>query len=209
MVARVVRPGEHLDVIAYRHGVTSAEIWNAKANQALRESRAGGHMLMPGDVVELPEKRHPSPVDLTIGASTTIVATIPKVPVELILSGDGKPIASERWHIEALGEEAKGATGSDGKVAFKVRVTTPRVTICLEKLQQRLTVAVGGLDPTDALSGVVHRLNNLGFDAGPETSTMNPRIAEALRKFQIANALAPSALPDGETILALQKVHGS
>lgn len=209
MPPRIVRTGEHLDVIAHRHGVTVEEIWSKHPNGDLKGRRPGGHMLLEGDYLELPPRRHPEPVDVAVGGDTVVVATIPRVKVELTLSNGEGPLRGEPWRIEARGERAEGTTGADGKVSFEVRVTTPRVVLVLSKLGIRRDIAVGALDPNDTISGVIHRLNNLGYDAGPAASTLDERAVKALVQFQTANQLTPSGQPDEATMRALETVHGS
>lgn len=209
MGARVVRPGEHLAVIAYRHGADTDDVWGAKANRRLRADRPGAHMLVAGDVVELPEKKHPPPIPIAIGAETRIVATIPHVPIELVLGTTGSLVTDEPWHIEANGEKANGTTTSDGKVSFSVRVTTRRVTLVLDKRGVRRELAIGGLDPADNLSGIAQRLQNLGLYHGPVIDTMSPDIAAAITELQRKRGLAPTGHLDRETRDAITTEHGS
>jgi hypothetical protein len=208
MAPRIVREAEHLDALAYRHGVTPGEVWNAPVNAALKAARPGGHMLQAGDFLELPARVHPEPVDVKVGSETRIVATIPRVPVELVLAEAGQPLAGEPWRIEGRGERASGTTGSDGRVAFAVRVTTPRVVLHLERRKQIREIAVGGLDPHESLSGAAQRLRNLGFDAGAGR-TLTPELSAALRAFQEAKRLPNTGRPDAETLAALAAAHGS
>jgi hypothetical protein len=208
MAPRIVREVEHLDGLAHRHGVTPAEVWDAPVNAALKAARPGGHMLKAGDFLELPARVHPEPVDVKVGSETRIVATIPRLPVELVLAEGGEPLAGEPWRIEGRGERASGTTGPDGRVAFEVRVTTPRVVLHLERRKQIREIAVGGLDPHESLSGAAQRLRNLGFDAGPGRG-LTPELGDALRSFQAAKRLAPTGLPDAETLAALVAAHGS
>jgi len=209
MAGRVVRPGDHLDRIAHRHGVEASAIWSHPENARLRASRPGGHMLAAGDYLELPEGKHPAPAAVRIGSDTTIVATIPKVKVELVLASEEGPLSGERWHIEANGESAEGTTGPDGKVSFEVRVTTERVQLVLDVRGQCREIVVGGLDPATTVSGAIQRLDNLGYDAGPIASTLSDQAERALVAFQRKSGLVPSGRLDEETIAALVAAHGS
>ncbi len=209
MAPRVVRHGEHLDVIAYRHGVSVEEVWNGPGNRGLKSRRPGPHMLVEGDIVDLPARRHPKPIDLELGSLNTVVATIPKVKVELLLDGKTGPVAGEPWHIEANGEKAEGTTGADGKIAFAVRVTTPRVKLFLDRMGAQRQVAIGALDPPDAATGIIHRLNNLGYDAGDAVRALTQRAVDALMTFQRDQKLAPTGEPNAETMSALVAAHGS
>lgn len=209
MPPRIVRRGEHLAAIAYRHGVDPKDVWDSSKNASIRAAREGGHMLAEGDLVDLPPERHPEPTPLRVGMTTTFTATIPKVPVEIVLTQGGEPIASEPWHVEGRGEAASGTTGSDGKVRFEVRVTTPAVDLVLERMKQRRHVSVGGLDPTATTLGASHRLRNLGYFGGAPTSRPTPELAAATRAFQLANDLPGTGQLDSETRAVLAQVHGS
>ncbi len=209
MAPRIVRVGEHLDVIAYRHGVAAAQVWDHPGNAALKKARVGGHMLQAGDYLELPPRKHAEPSSVSVGGDSSFVADIPRVKIELVLAGAEGPLRGEPWHIEGRGERASGKTGADGKVSFEVRVTTPHVTLVLEAQGQRQQILVGGLDPKDSISGMIHRLNNLGYDAGPSASALDDRATRALVEFQKSKQLTPSGQPDEATIAALEAAHGS
>lgn len=208
-IPRVIRDGEHLDVIAYRHGVQPADVWNDPGNAHLREARAGGHMLKAGDMVVLPERVHPKPVQVFAGGEIQIVARIPKITVTVVLASDGQPLAGEPWHIEGRGERASGVTGADGKVSFEVRVTTPRVTLLLERSGQHREIVVGGLDPDHSVRGIAQRLKNLSLYGEEVVATPTPAFTAALTRFQTDAKLVPSGLVDAQTIAALVAAHGS
>jgi hypothetical protein len=209
MPARLVRPGEHLDEIAYRHGVRPEEIWDRPDNASVREGRPGGHMLVAGEILNVPEGRHPPSASITTGGSTAFVATIPRVTVDIALARGGKPLEGEPWRIEGSGESAKGVTGADGRVKFEVRVTTRKVKLVLERLGTTRELAVGALDPPHVISGSVHRLKNLGFYSGPLGVTKGPELESAVKAFQKEVGISPTGALDPETVAELVKRHGS
>ena len=53
-----VKQGEHLSLIAVMYGFADHQpIWNDPANAALRQRRKHPHILMPGDIVEIPDRQ--------------------------------------------------------------------------------------------------------------------------------------------------------
>ncbi|MFO0554182.1 MAG: peptidoglycan-binding domain-containing protein [Polyangiaceae bacterium] len=208
MAPRIVRRGEHLDAILYRHGVDRTA-WSAPSNERLRATRGDGHVLAPGDVLELPEPERPTPTPLRVGAISRFTAVVPNIPIELAYSRAGAPIAGEPWHIEGYGEDARGVTDADGKLTFEVRVTTPRVTLVFERTGSRSLLEIGGLDPIQTTGGLTQRLRNLGFAVGEAAGRDAPELRRAITDFQVRHKLAPTGEPNAETLEALHARHGS
>ncbi|MBI3776578.1 MAG: hypothetical protein HY273_13725 [Gammaproteobacteria bacterium] len=53
----IIRPGDSLANIAYENGLLAQTVWDSPDNQALRDKRPDMNILMPGDVLVIPDKR--------------------------------------------------------------------------------------------------------------------------------------------------------
>jgi peptidoglycan hydrolase-like protein with peptidoglycan-binding domain len=71
-----------------------------------------------------------------------------------------------------------------------------------------MILQLGSLDPISEVSGLKHRLSNLGFYRGPLDSTMDDKTKMALQRFQSAKGLPVTGVADSATTALLQKLHG-
>jgi len=67
---------------------------------------------------------------------------------------------------------------------------------------------VAYLDPINTMSGVIGRLNNLGFDAGPPEAFMGEYTRQAVREFQYVEGLPANGEIDAATLGRLLERHG-
>ncbi|MEW6505931.1 MAG: peptidoglycan-binding domain-containing protein, partial [Chloroflexota bacterium] len=72
-----------------------------------------------------------------------------------------------------------------------------------------LLLNLGGLNPLSELSGIKHRLANLGFDCGDTSDEATSGLAAALRAFQEKHGLRVTGEADQATRDKLQELHGS
>ena len=69
-------------------------------------------------------------------------------------------------------------------------------------------VAIGGLDPIESVSGVQHRLSNLGYDCGGESGEAGDATRAAVLAFQRAQKLKETGVIDDATRARLRDRHG-
>jgi hypothetical protein len=217
MQLHVVRQGEYLSQIAHRHGVAPSAIWDHEKNQALKDARMSGEILLPGDVLWVPvvtPKKH----DVARGASNEYKTTIPRNQIRVVLKDGDEPLKNERYVITGLGDEPlEGSTDGDGLLAFDAPFSTTEVTVTLIDKRSRHTIRIGHLDPIETASGVRQRLEHLGcygwvFDWVPEHMVpehSEARDQHALRYFQERSKLEVTGVADDETLAALLDAHGS
>jgi hypothetical protein len=72
-----------------------------------------------------------------------------------------------------------------------------------------IPLLLGFLDPVSEISGMKHRLSNLGFGCEDQTDEITPDFQEALREFQLRNELQVTGQPDDTTKSKLKQLHGS
>jgi hypothetical protein len=73
---------------------------------------------------------------------------------------------------------------------------------------EQVPIRIGHLDPISTMSGVIGRLNNLGFDAGPPEAFMGEYTRQAIREFQYVEGLPVNGAIDAATLGRLLERHG-
>lgn len=209
--SHVVVQGESIGSIADLYGFYWGTIWNDPANAGLREQRADPNVLYPGDVVHVPEK----------GAKVVPAATgrthrfrlkgVPSMFRLRILRDDGSPRAGVSYRVIIDGAVVQsGVLGDDAMLAFPVspRARTATLVFGEGAAAEEYSLRFGHLDPITTVSGVKARLNNLGYDAGPEDGPWDESATAALKRFQEAlGQMEPSGELDDDTRAALQRAH--
>jgi hypothetical protein len=200
-----VQQGEHVEKLAFLHGVDAQSVWNHAKNTELKKKRPTMHQLLPGDVLYLPA----APEDwepLSAGTSNTYERRLPLKDIELFIQGAAGPLRGARYVVTGLplqkGEgPLRGTTGEHGDVKLKVPVTQREVTIKFPHERLEYALRIGDLDPHDEDSGARQRLKNLGFLA--DSATSDTDIAASIRAFQAAARIPVTGILDGATIEAL------
>lgn len=118
--------------------------------------------------------------------------------------------------LREAGEKAKDQVVAAEKLAFDKIDTVfgdgeqlRRVIPDIDEMLEEIPLQIGWLDPANETSGVVGRLNNLGFDAGPPAVFMGQYARDAIRKFQYSENLPVTGQVDGATLGRLIQRHGS
>ena len=65
-IDHVVKQGEGIESIAFANGWFPDALWNHPSNEELAKKRATGHVLLPGDVVHVPDLR-PKSIEVPTG----------------------------------------------------------------------------------------------------------------------------------------------
>lgn len=211
----VIRQGDYLVKLAHVLGFDAEEVWNAAKNAKLRQERKSHNMLVPGDILFVPDE--PAPRSrLDAMTSNTYVAHVPRVRVRMRMAVAGTPMKNEAYVVRGIGEDAKERkTDGEGTVAFEADVHVREVEIHFPARELTRTVAIGGLDPIEAPSGLRMRLTHLGFysahrgGADGHTGRDENRLDAAVKAFQSANGIAPSGELDPSTKRAIVAAHGS
>ncbi len=234
-----VRQGESVMSIAHENGFLWETLWNHPKNARLKAKRVDPDVLMPGDVLHIPDrgekKESASPDQLQkfkrkgIPAVIRVVLRKPKEePDEKVdreaadpseykeqepKPGKDEPMKDVPYAVYADGKKVKeGKTGGDGKIEAKVPPAARGAWIVLNPgtpRERTMNLNIRSMDPIDEVPGVCKRLNNLGYPCPVEEKEITPPVADALRAFQQANGLDPTGKADGNTKDILKRVHGS
>jgi len=122
------------------------------------------------------------------------------------------PRANVPFKLEIDGIVMKGKTDHDGVILRHIPTNAQRGTLTVEPGTLKETVIpllLGFLDPVSEISGMKHRLSNLGFGCNDQTDEITPDFQEVLREFQLRNELEVTGQPDDTTKSKLKQLHGS
>jgi hypothetical protein len=216
----IIRAGDYLDSLAFRHGFDADEVWAHAKNADLAAVR-DPNILAPGDILYIPANAEPRGQDVTSCTVNNYVAKVPLTTVHLVfLDKAGKPIAGEPFEVEGAAKPPDPRkTKGDGSVICEVSVLTRSITFTFPSLKQRFLVQIGFLDPLDGesdTSGLCGRLGNLAyFEQGAvDLENVDGSLTEAVRSFQRDGKIwgAPTPPVSGDvcsaTLPALKKSHG-
>lgn len=221
MTARpyVIRQGDYLTKLAFVMGFDADEVWNHPKNAELKARRANPNILYPGDILFVPNDP-PTAAPLQVGAVNRYLGRIPTVVVRVtLLRADRTPIANTDCWIHGLGEVSAARSDADGTVSVSVLITVDDFIVVIDGEPAPLRVLVGHLDPKDEDSGVLQRLENLGylppmhpsFESFLSSEDIRQhheyRLSNAVSRFQEEHGLPPTGSADEATIAALAAKH--
>lgn len=204
-VPYVVRSGETLSNIAYRHGIAPDQIWSDPANAQLRHARPHPEILAPGDVLYVPvvDKQWRS---VTLGAVNTFVGKIPSVKIKLKLQNERGPLKNLKYTVSGGQTSASGTTDAEGFVEFAAGALDQVVSLELPEKRYVVQLRVGGLDPVSSPAGARRRLRQLGYLS--EDDDDDNLLRAGVRAFQAAAGLDVTGELDDKTTDALRTHYG-
>lgn len=208
MLSHTVQQGECVNSIAAAHGFCWETLWKAAQNLELRQERANPNHLLPGDELVIPDRRIGGKAAST-EQKHRFRSKVATAVLRLRLLENGVPRRREAWTAEFDGRSQRGTTGTDGEVEIRITPRTPAVTLRLDSGVE-YHLALRELDPIDTISGVQGRLNNLGYECGPEDGNESPLLTEAIRQFQADRELLDvNGTIDDNTRAELKEAYGS
>jgi N-acetylmuramoyl-L-alanine amidase len=214
MPSHTVKQGEHLSRLAHQYGFRDYRtIWQAGGNAELRKKRPNPHVLLPGDIVEIPEKQE----KLETGPTGQLHRfEVPAQILELHLQVEtlyGKPLASTTCELRLDGSVRTVTTDAQGHVEQDIR--RPAEEGSLEVVDEgspykdlEIALKIGHLDPVEELTGQQARLNNLGYRAGAVGGDDPEALRSATEEFQCDNGLTVDGVCGPKTQAQLLKLHG-
>lgn len=204
----IVRPGDSLTSLAHRFDFSAQEVWGHGDNQALASKRSHGDILMPGDVLCIPDSAE-SPKDRVVPGGHNQYSKGPcEVTVSLRFLEHGTPIAGAACHVVEL-PDRKGTTDTEGCVTLRVPIAMQQFTLAFPDTGRRYAVRVGRLDPLSEISGLASRLRHLGYLEQGQNAHDPATLSFVLHVFQFLNDLPQTGAADADTLEAILKLHGS
>ena len=195
----VVKEGDCISSIAVNKGHFWETIWNDGGNAELKEERKDPNVLLPGDLVAVPEKEKKQEP----GASEQRHRFCRKgEPTELYLRvlEDGKPRGNQPYIITVEGEEHSGSTDPEGMLHVPIhgRAKTAHLCVGEQPNQVEYNIKLGNLNPIEDVSGVQARLHNMGFGC-EVTGTMDEDTLSAANALRARRELPPVTELNQET----------
>jgi hypothetical protein len=159
----VVKQGDHLPLLAYQFGFDADAVWNDPANDDLRKQRPDPNLLLPTDVLYIPDQvdKPPATYSLQTGQTNSFVSDPPKVSLVVVFADTDR--ASQPFTVTEVPDLTGLSTDGDGCATFDVPITAQQISVVFASDGATFLVNVGHLDPIDTLSGAAQRLQNLGF----------------------------------------------
>jgi len=211
----VIKQGDYLIKLAHILSFDADEVWGSARNAELRKKRPNHNVLVPGDVLFIPDVEEPKKNRFSAKSSNDYVAFVPRTKVKVAMNMAGKPMKDETYVVRGIGEDEKErTTDGQGNIKFEASVHVRDVEVHFPERKLTRTVAIGGLDPIEEPSGLKMRLTHLGFyTAQPPAASREPRdenrLEAAVAAFQSANALPSTGKLDDATKAAVLAAHGS
>lgn len=185
----VIRAGDSLANIAYESGLLVETLWMHPDNALLRERRPDRNILMPGDVLAIPEKRV-AHVDAATGQRHRFRLKDVPHQFRLQLFDNEIPRMRQAYKLTVRGAgftaQRDGTTDERGVLSTYIPPRARNARLSIDATQGsplELDILFGSLDPVEELSGVQKRLANLGYDC-PVDGRMSERMRRALASFQ-------------------------
>jgi len=201
-----VQQGECISDIAYRAGLLPATIWKHSSNAKLKERRQDQYVLMPGDQVYIPDKRHREEQGQTNKRRRFRRKGVPeKFRIQLL--EQGLPLDNANYIMEINGRLVSGKTDVKGwlKQPIFPNDQTARLIVNPGTAEEyEYEVVLGGIDPKDVVTGWQQRLINLGYDC-QLSGELDDQTKSALAFFQEDYGLEMTGEPDSDTQLKLEK----
>jgi hypothetical protein len=215
----VVRQGDHLLRIAYDHGFDADAVWKDPDNAALKKLRVTYNVLLPGDIVQIPDG-DPKWTSLKTGSTNSFTAPAAKpCTIKHTFVLDDGPLANAKYRLQgSVDDETPKTTDGDGTATFDVPVDADAVQITFEDAGTYLLM-VGHLDPVATPSGLEQRLIQLGYlepagdggdDADDDGALVDREavVADALSAFQGDSGLPVTGTADDATNQKLAQAYG-
>lgn len=203
----IAKQGDCIHSIAFEKGFFPDTLWNHADNKALKDLRKDAHVLLPGDVVAIPDKRLKEVSKPAESRHRFRRKGVPKEMRVQLMEGS-EPIKNTLCKIKVADREFEATSDADGwlKVPIPPNATAVRIKL---PTSQEFELTLGNLDPVDQISGVQGRLHSLGYYEGPIDGQMTPATKGALKTFKAARGIPVSSAIDDQTKDALVKETGS
>lgn len=192
----VVRPGDCMQSIAYRHGFFWRTLWEHPGNARLRRSRSEPGVLLEGDRVSIPERRRREVSAATERKHRFVRKGVP-AKLRLVVEHEDRPIANTAYRLEIGDEVHEGETDDRGLLEVSIPPDAASGTLEIDDVTYELQL--GALDPRDEEVGVQERLANLGFYPGAIDGELGPVSEKAIAAFQARVGLDATGELDDRT----------
>lgn len=203
---RVTR-GEHLSSIALARGFHDyLTVWDDPGNEALRSER-NPNVLLPGDVVTIPDKEPKDSGEPTGKRHTFVLRRSPLALRIKIEDLHGRPISGRVCSLVVDGGDKTLTTDGDGLIQASISKTARSAELTIDGVAR--SIDIGALTPRDDPPGWQARLANLGYLERPAADPESQEVRAALEELQCDQGLPVTGKPTDATLERLETMHGS
>lgn len=202
-----VQQGDCVSSIAFEKGFFVDTIWNHSDNKELKESRKDPNVLMPGDIVHIPDKRLRELSKPTNEVHKFRVKNTPK-PLRLQLKYLETPLRDIDYKLNIDGIEKTGKTDSEGWLMEWIFPDAKLARIVLQGGVE-FDLKLGYQDPVDEISGLQKRLSALGYYTEKTSGEFDENTRNSVRAFQFAQDIEVTGEADERTKQLLKKLVGN
>jgi hypothetical protein len=206
-IQHVVQQGEHLSGIADQYGFRSYKtLWDFADNASLKQSRDNPHVLMPGDIVNVPDPQTKQESAPTAKSSRFQVPTSGlRLRIKLLDAGRNA-IKSTPTQLSVEGTSTQPSTDGDGLVDQTIAAKAHIARLVVEDAD--FSIQIGDLNPLPDQSAWEARLNNLGYQVPPADDRDDDEVRSALEEFQCDYGLQLTGQQDDATKAKIKEVFG-
>jgi len=204
--------------LALELGFFWRDIWEHGENSALKEKRKDPNVLFAEDEIFIPENVKKQVSKGSEGEYTFKRKGEPSKFKMKLLALD-KPRANEDYILKVAGKLIKGKTDGDGKLEHFIPGNAKLAQVILREGKEIMNLTLGGLDPLDLATGVIQRLNNLGYktgsagikkgvlakDAFNDPKKLGKKLVNAIKTFQADNNLEQTGHIDDKILSILKE----
>jgi Putative peptidoglycan binding domain len=206
-----VKQGDCISSIAFEHGFFPDTIWDHPSNAELKKKRIDPNVLMPGDVVFVPDKRLKEVSEPTEQVHKFRYKGVP-AKFRIQIMEDNQPRANVPYTLTIDGKVVSNPgdrTTSAGMVICSILPDVREGLLVVGEGEEMVeyTLAMGFLNPVSDLTGVKQRLRNLGLYNGAIDNNLSEETKDSLRAFQALHKLPTTGEPDQATLNKLREIH--
>lgn len=203
-VTYVVKEGDSVTQLAFQFGFLPDTIWDYPANADLKQLRVDMDILMPGDVLTIPDKTIANMPAQTDMLHKYVLKGTPAI-FRLQVFADEEPRKNQNYTLAVDGKRYKGTTDDQGVLEEKISPAAVQGELTIGPDNFVIEIGFGTLDPLKEVAGIQKRLSNLDFYSDEITGEMDEATHDALSAFQRRFGLPETGAPDAGTLSKLQE----
>lgn len=212
MAKYIVKQGECIDSIAFKHGHFWETLWNLSENTELKQKRKDPSVLFPGDEVFIPDKREKTESGATDQRHRFRKKGVPAYLRLQLLDEEDAPRAEVEYILNVDGSLYQGKTDSEGyieEVPISPKAQKATLSVVEDGEEIDYEFLLGYVDPIDEVSGQQERLSNLAYYSGPINGVYDEMTIDAVKAFQKKHKLKETGEMDSTTLEKLKQIHGN
>ena len=197
-IKHTIEQGETTVSLSEKYGLFAQTIWDHADNAELKKKRKDMNVLLPGDVLVIPDKRLKE-VDKPDKQKHKFKRKGVPVVFRLQMFDAGKARANQKYQLDVDGAVVRGCTDGKGILEEFVPPAAVSVQLIMEAAGAEFLLEFGQMDPADSISGVQKRLANLGIYGGSFSGELDEATRAAIRDFQARYKLTVNGEADAAT----------